>query len=523
MTAQATGMLLQGLNAKPVTVEAHLGSGLVGTTIVGLADTAVRESIQRLRAALSSSKIPALKRRLTINLFPGSVPKNGTGLDLPIAVAVLIARGYLMPEVTKDTVFAAELGLDGSVRPLTEIPALIRAAAQAGFKRLVVAANSAVWHIDTSVEVIGISSLQELLEVFGKDSVAPSWQFLERPQLEPSAPEVTDRNLPGEPDEEPDRDTDLSQLRGQPEMRELLLLAASGGHHLFLHGEPGMGKTLAAEQMVTILPDLNPQQALEILALRSLTGEDVPENTRRPPMQILGPTATRTALLGGGGKNIRPGALSLAHGGVLVINEVPDVAPQVIESLREPLERQEVIIRRAAASMTYPAHCQLVLTANPCPCGLVTTGCRCTPTQKRRYQQRLSAPLMDRIDLHYQVHRPHRAHIATDQTLTSADAREQVRQARQRAAGRWEKWGYRTNTEVPGSLLREFGGLPKHVWMLLTKGVDESWLTMRGADSILRLAWTIADLGLRAQPTDEDVARAIQLRRQDRWGSNYAH
>ncbi len=515
MTATAHAIALTGIEGIPIRVEAQLGSGLVSTTIVGLADTALRESKERLRSALSSCQIPAQNRRLTINLSPASLPKNGSSFDLPIAVAVLTARGLVSPTIGKDTVFAAELGLDGSVRPVMGVLAQAWAARRHGFKRIVVAAESLPEASEVSgIEVVGCEHLHQLLEAFPTGLEGRGWQSVALSVGGGRPLTVRDASHPG-------REPDMVEVRGQPQARQAALMAAVGGHHLLLHGDAGSGKTMIAERLGSILPAMDKEDALILAAMRSSLGEPhYAEFTRVPPVQIVSPTVTPAGLVGGGARQVRPGLVSLAHGGVLVLNEAPDFAPRVLDSLRGPLDTGEVTIRRSTGTVAFPAQFQLVLTANECPCGNQgdETGCRCTPMQRRRYQQRISGPLIDRVDIQMRVEQPTLAQIEDDTPLRSKQAREMVTEARARSSARWERYGFRLNSQIPGQILREHQGLPDGFRALLDRSVSQGQLSLRGADRILRVAWSAADLLCHPIPTAEDLSYALQLRTEAVWG-----
>lgn len=519
MTAIAHAISLNGITGVPVRVEAQVGAGLVSTRIVGLADTAVRESKERLRSALLSCQIPSLNRRLTISLSPASLPKNGSSFDLPIAVAVLTVRGAIDPAVLEETVFAAELGLDGTVRPVVGVLAQVWAARERGFKRIVVSAESMTETQGVKgIEVIGCSHLRQLLTAFPlrkADSFVTGWQTLreggqrtalrEPPDIEPGTPKP-----------------DLLEVRGQPQARAAALIAAAGGHHLLLFGAAGSGKTMIAERIGTILPALASEEAMILAAMRSAAGiTETPGPVSLPPIQILSPTTTEVALLGGGQRQIRPGLVSLAHGGVLVLNEAPDFAPRVLDALRGPLDDGQVTLRRAAGEVTFPARFQLVLTANECPCGGGDQDgrCECAPHQRRRYQQRLSGPLLDRVDIQVRVSQPTLAQIQNDEPLDSATASALVAEARERSTHRWAAEDWQTNSQVPGRTLRAMPGLPPGFSDLLERSIAQGRLSLRGADRILRVAWSAADLAGHRVPTTDDLSEALALRTGTNWGN----
>jgi len=500
---------LLGLTGHLVEVEAHMSAGLPAFTLVGLPDTAVNEARERVRSAVTSSGVTWPARRTTVNLSPASLPKSGTGLDLALAVAVLVAAGLPGREPAARTVHLGELGLDGRLHPVRGVLPAVAAAVAAGRSEFVVpTANAAEAALVPGARVRAVGHLAELVLAYGGDAAVPDGVT-----AVPTAP------VPVRTTADAARAADLADVRGQDDARFALEVAAAGGHHLFLLGAPGAGKTMLAARLPGLLPDLGEADAVEVTAVHSVAGTLDPAAglVRRPPFEDPHHTATPAAVIGGGSGFPRPGAATRAHRGVLLLDEAPEFSPRVLQTLRQPLEQGELVLQRAAGSARYPARFQLVLAANPCPCGKAVgkgLSCTCTALERRRYLGRLSGPLLDRIDIQVDVAPVTRASLslAGDPEPTAVVA-ARVAQARARQGARLRGTPWRTNAEVPGSWLRgSDGGLPADVRLALERAMDRGALSMRGMDRVLRLAWTLADLAGRERPTTTDVGAALALR-----------
>ncbi|WP_127130701.1 YifB family Mg chelatase-like AAA ATPase [Georgenia sp. SYP-B2076] len=507
---------LVGLQGHLVEVEAHRSPGLPTFTLVGLPDTAVSEARERVRAAVTSSGLPWNARRITVNLSPASLPKTGTSLDLALAVAVLVADGLPAAGPAAGTVHLGELGLDGRVHAVRGILPAVAAAVTAGRRDVVVpAGNAAEAALVPGARVHAVRHLAELVVHYGGRAGVP--EPLAPPDDPASGDPATGEAAPAARGTGPG--PDLVDVLGQDEARFALEVAAAGGHHLFLVGAPGAGKTMLAARLPGLLPDLSDAEAVEVTAVHSVSGMFDPAGglMRRPPFEDPHHTATPAAVIGGGSGIPRPGAATRAHRGVLFLDEAPEFSPRVLETLRQPLEHGELVLHRAAGSARYPARFQLVLAANPCPCGkAVGKGLRCTcsAAERRRYLGRLSGPLLDRIDIQVDVEPVTRAMLAlAGAPERSADVAARVAAAREHQHARLAGTPWRTNAEVPGSWLRgPDGGLPADVRGSLERAMDRGSLSMRGLDRVLRLAWTLTDLGGRDRPTISDVGTAIGLR-----------
>ncbi len=482
-----------------------MSQGLPAFTLVGLPDTAVNEARERVRSAVTSSEVVWPNRRTTVNLSPASLPKSGTGLDLALAVAVLVAAGMPGQDVAARTVHLGELGLDGRLHPVRGVLPAVAAAVAAGRTEVVVpAGNVAEATLVPGARVHGIEHLAELVRQYGGDARVP--QLVTHTAARPVAAE-------------PAPDPDLADVLGQDEARFALEVAAAGGHHLFLLGAPGAGKTLLAARLPGLLPDLSEPEAVEVTAVHSVAGTFDPAAglLRRPPFEDPHHTATPAAVIGGGSGIPRPGAATRAHRGVLLLDEAPEFSPRVLETLRQPLEHGELVLHRAAGTARYPARFQLVLAANPCPCGKgVGKGlsCTCTAAERRRYLSRLSGPLLDRIDIQVDVEPVTRAMLALAAAPeSSATVGARVAAARRRQAARLAGTPWRTNAEVPGAWLRgPDADLPADVRLALERAMDRGALSMRGVDRVLKLAWTLSDLAGHDRPTIHDVGTALGLR-----------
>lgn len=507
--ATVLGVGLVGLEGHLVEVETHVGRGLVAFTLVGLPDASLREARERVRSALQSCRIETLDQHTTVNLSPAGLPKTGSGFDLAIAVSVLMANGKVSPGAAQGTVFLAELGLDGTLRPLPGVLPSLMACASRGVDRAVVPARCLdEARLVPGIEVVGFEHLADVVTwAKGSAGRAPSLGA-HVPDRGAAAAAATRPRVPG---------PDLGDVRGQQEARHALEVAAAGGHHLFLVGEPGSGKTMLASRLTTILPALDDRTAITVTALHSVAGVLDPSEglIRRPPLETPHHSATMPALIGGGGGMPRPGAVSLAHGGVLVLDEAAEFAPSVLDALRQPLEQGVVTIHRSRATAHYPAAFQLVLASNPCPCGGEESAvhtCTCTSLQRRRYMSRLSGPLLDRIDIRVGMRRPSRADLATERIEPSHVVRERVVEARSRAGARLRGTPWTLNCQLPGGWIRERSGVDGPLLAEIDRSVDRGVLTLRGADRVLRLSWTLADLDGRDRPDGTDVARALALR-----------
>ncbi|MFI0791206.1 YifB family Mg chelatase-like AAA ATPase [Micromonospora rubida] len=494
---------LVGVAGHVVEVEADLAPGLPALFISGLPDTALHEARDRVRAAVVNSGQRWPNRRITLNLLPATMPKFGSAFDLAIAVALLGGSGELPLLALDRVVVLGELGLDGTVRPVRGVLPMVAAAARAGLERVIVPAdNAAEAAVVPGIRVRAVDTLHRLVE-FVRDGT---------PLIEPPAP------VPSDGPDGPD----LADVAGQALGRRALEVAAAGGHHLALFGPPGAGKTMLAERLPSILPELDDEAALEVTALHSIAGL-LPAGgqlLRRPPFQAPHHTATVASLVGGGSGLARPGAVSLAHRGVLFLDEAPEFGRGSLEALRQPLEHGRVLLARSRGGTEYPARTQLVLAANPCPCAKPAGDiyCECSPLARRRYLGRLSGPLLDRIDVQVTLP-PLRAAELMEATMAeepSAAVATRVAAARRAGAERWAGTGCRVNAEVPGPRLRRPPWrLPERDTRELRGRLDSGSLSARGFDRIIRMAWTVADLDGRDRPHSDDVREAIQLRTGD--------
>lgn len=507
MTLGSTrAIALAGLTGRLVEVEAHLSNALPGLVVSGLPDAACRQSPDRVRAASESSDLPLPSRKIVVNLSPAAVPKNGTGFDLAIAVAILAASGTVPPQHAQPVVHLGELGLDGTVRPISGILPSVVAAAACGVEDVIVPqGNLAEAQLVHGPRMHGVATLKEVAEAYA----AGPPRCWSASVSSGSAPPLARGVL------------DLADVAGQAQAKAAVEVAAAGGHHLLLTGPPGSGKTMLAERMVGILPPLEPDQALDVLSIRSLIGEAPHQGLDlTPPYVAPHHGASLAAMVGGGSAAVRPGAVSAAHLGILFLDEAPQFKQDVLQALRQPLESGAVTIARSRCTVTYPARFQLVLAANPCPCGHghgKGLKCRCSPMARRAYAARLGGPILDRIDLQVHVPAVTKAASAAMTGEASAVVAQRVARARSAAQERWQQapgsQTWQTNSLVPGRALR-IGTfrLPPVVTADLDRALERGLISLRGYDRTLRLAWTRADLAGRNIPNTEDVGIALLLR-----------
>lgn len=500
---------LRGVTGFVVEVEAHVGGSLPGFSISGLGDSAVAQSADRIKAAAGLiPRAPVSQRRVTVNLSPAGLRKVGTGFDLAIFVAVLAAMGQVPARVVAEVVHLGEIGLDGSVRAVPGVLPAVHAAARSGVRHAVVpAANAAEARLVPGIRVHPVGDVMELVRRYA--DLAKGRPVLEIP-VPPVSPPV------------PRPVKDLSEVIGQSEAKLAIEIAAAGGHHVMLAGPPGAGKTMLAERMPGLLPPLEELEAMEVTAIHSVLGalEDEARLITRPPFVAPHHGASQAAVIGGGSGRIRPGAITLAHAGILFLDETPEFNKAVLQALRTPLERGNVTIARASETVTLPARFQLVLAANPCPCGNgwgKGRDCSCSPMMRRNYFGKLSGPLLDRVDLQVHVQPPGLSMADHPGGEGTAVVAARVAMARQAQHERWRAVLARPhglNSAVSGGILRSRPWrLPTAVTRGLERAMDQGQLSMRGYDRSLRVAWTMADLQGLSAPGRDQVDLALSFRR----------
>lgn len=486
---------LVGLEPHQVRLECSRTSGLPGLRLVGLPDAAVREAGDRVRTAIQRAGLAWPQDRLVVNLAPADLPKVGTGFDLPLAVAVLTASGQLPARALAGCFALGELGLDGTVRPVAGLLPAAAGARRFGARRLLVPADAAAEAaLVDGVEVVPVTDLTDAVAVLRGETPA--------------------RAVTATPPALPSDGPDLADVRGQPVARRAVELAAAGGHHLLLSGPPGCGKTMLAHRLRGLLPALSVDEALEVAAIRSLAGERAPDEplSLQPPLREPHHAVSAAALVGGGSGIPRPGELSLAHRGILLLDELLETPRWVLDALRQPLERGVVVLTRARARVVYPARVLLVAATNPCPCGHLGSPlrpCTCRPDRIERYRARLSGPLLDRLDLQVQL-RP----VDRDQLVGPADGEPtavvaaRVRAARAVAA---DRWGAGVTVATAGSDRIRATVQPRAL-RALADGLERLGRSARAFDRCLRVARTAADLAGCELVTADHVDEALAYR-----------
>ena len=495
MIARVTTFAIDGVESRRVWVEADIRQGLPAFTIVGLADKAIREARERVRSAITNSGHVFPGLRITVNLAPAYLRKIGPGFDLPLAMAILVASDQLPPAAVEDCAIVGELSLTGDVRAIRGALAIAEGVRRHQLSRLLLPrARAPEAALVPGVTVLGIESLQNAVDVLAG-------------RAEPPPPP------PPDPEPEPDPMLDLVDVRGQNALIPALEVAAAGGHNVYMHGPPGTGKTMLARRLPSILPPLTPAEALDVTRVQSVAGlHDGAGLVARRPFRAPHHTISASGLVGGGAHPL-PGEATLAHHGVLFLDELSEFVRSSLEALRQPLEDGHVTIVRGQQVVAFPTQFMLVAASNPCPCGMGDEACRCTAADLARHQRRLSGPLLDRIDVLIPVARPPAAALREECAPPSAEVRARVIEARERQARRLSAFGLACNAQMSPRVMREVAQPAPSALRLLYELHDRHRLSARGHTRVLRVARTVADLdgSDRIGPDHVHIAAGLRL------------
>ncbi len=510
MLSQVWSSATHGVEALPVEIETNVASGMRGLSVVGLPRAAVRESFDRVRAALENNSIPVEWGRITINLAPADVPKESAAFDLPMAVGWVAASTDVVREDVLDRYWlTGELALDGTVRPVNGVLPMAMKAREEGCEGVLVPAENAAE-----------AAVVEDLTVYPVETVRDAFAVLQGPGHH-SGPTPYENDMASLYEQARQHTVDFREVRGQENVKRALEVAAAGGHNALMVGPPGSGKTMLARRVPTILPPLSSDEALETTKIHSVSGELQSENGLLATRPFRAPHHTISdAGLCGGGAHPSPGEISLAHNGVLFLDELPEFQRRVLEVLRQPMEEGQITISRAQSTVTYPARFMLVASMNPCPCGHLNDPnreCVCTPAQVQRYLGKISGPLMDRIDLHVEVAPVDFDEMSADREgESSAAVRERVVRARERQGARFSDTKTHCNAQMGAQAVQTHCGINDSGENLLRRATDRLGLSARGYTRILKVARTVADLEGAPHIQSNHVSEAIQYRSLDR-------
>jgi magnesium chelatase family protein len=495
--ARTQAIALAGLDGSLIDIEVDVSNGLPTYSLLGLPDATLNEARDRIRAAILNSGYRWPNQKVTVSLSPAWLPKSGSAFDLPIAIAILVASGQLERIRINDFLFVGELSLEGSLRSIRGLLPILISAKRIGISKVIVP-NASINEAGVvgELEITALPNFKSVVKYLSGDLVYESPNLLELEFSESSK--------------------DLSEVAGHSEAKFALEVLAAGRHNLLMIGPPGTGKTMLAERIPSILPPLSKDEAIDVAGIHSIAGALKQDQIScAPPFIAPHHATTIPALVGGGGVVIKPGSCSLAHNGVLFIDEAPECGSGILDALRQPMEAGYVTISRANNNAKFPAKFILVLAANPCPCGKFSgrgRGCQCSSLQVRRYLGKLSGPLLDRVDIRIKVEAPSRADLSGGSGESSRSIRERVIAARDIASNRFAEYDFQTKSQIPPILLRGKFRATRDAMALLNDLLDRDFISARSFHRLLRVAWSVADLSKVEIPGRLEVERAITLR-----------